>query len=211
MTPGYEQKSAIVTVNGGRGFVVEGPEKRVVITAAHCLPFQPPAASISLLNERTYKTLIGPLGEETKTWAECLFADPVADIAVLGSPDEQELSLQAADYDRLVNSCSTLPISDIADEAHEAWLMSLNGKWATCKVEHMGAGLWIHNSAEGIRPGMSGSPILATDGKAIGVVCTSTFGPESGMGGPNARLACHLPGWLLFSGIGAVPLAKPKT
>ena len=29
-------------------------------------------------------------------WAECLFADPVADIAVLGVPDEQYLSSEAA-------------------------------------------------------------------------------------------------------------------
>jgi hypothetical protein len=205
MTPGYEQKSAILSVDGGngRGFVVEGPEKRLVITGAHCLPDQPtPGSSMA---EHTYEALIGPLGGETKTWAQCLFSDPVADIAVLGSPtNEQELSLQAADYDRLVSSCNTLPISDIADEAL-AWIMSLDGRWTGCKVQHMvgaAAGLWIGNAAHGIHRGMSGSPILATDGKAVGVVCTSTFGPESGMGGPNARLACHLPGWLVRSVLG---------
>ena len=39
-------------------------------------------------------------------WAECLFADPVADIAVLGVPDEQYLSSEAAAFEALVGVLS---------------------------------------------------------------------------------------------------------
>jgi hypothetical protein len=36
----HDAKSAVVTVGGGRGFVVNGPRNRlVVVTAAHWLPF----------------------------------------------------------------------------------------------------------------------------------------------------------------------------
>jgi hypothetical protein len=45
----------------------------------------PPAiGSISYLQERTYRALLGPLGAEPTVWAECLVADPIVDIAVLG-------------------------------------------------------------------------------------------------------------------------------
>jgi hypothetical protein len=36
--------------------------------------------------EKTYPNLLAPLGADATVWAELLFADPVADIAVLGSP-----------------------------------------------------------------------------------------------------------------------------
>ena len=71
---------------GGRGFVVELESGMVVITAAHCLPSLPPPHPFSHTEERTYANFIGPLGTEPTVWAECLFVDPVADIAVLAHP-----------------------------------------------------------------------------------------------------------------------------
>jgi hypothetical protein len=56
-------RAAVITVGEGRGFVVEGWD-RYVITAAHCLPHLPPPASFLGANERTYKALLGPLGQE---------------------------------------------------------------------------------------------------------------------------------------------------
>jgi hypothetical protein len=93
---------AVLRVGGGRGFVVDGEWTRLVITAAHCLPQMPPAHGASYTEERTYSDLLGPLGAETTVWAECLFADPVADIAVLGEPDSQELYEQARAYNSLL-------------------------------------------------------------------------------------------------------------
>ena len=37
--------AGVITAGSGRGFVVEGVGERLVITAAHCLPFLPPAQS----------------------------------------------------------------------------------------------------------------------------------------------------------------------
>ena len=76
--------NCVVQVNDARGFVVGGNDRRFVLTAAHCLPKLPPAHALSYLAERTHKNLLGPLGGRKTVWAECLFADPISDVAVLG-------------------------------------------------------------------------------------------------------------------------------
>jgi hypothetical protein len=130
----HNAKSAVITVGDGRGFVVngrayfaDGPHDRLIITAAHCLPFLPPCDRASYLEDRTYKALLAPLGGEPSVWAECLFADTVADIAILGRPDNQASSDRAAEYDALVDSTTPLPIADAPEQGHD-WLLSLDGQ-----------------------------------------------------------------------------------
>src|SRR5258706_6947302 len=103
--------SAVITAGGGRGFIVRGQFDRYIITAAHCLPHLPPSMSFSDLMERTYRDLLAPLGGEPKVWAECLFVDPIADIALLGPPNDQELNNH---YEAIIawsirQSCSKFP------------------------------------------------------------------------------------------------------
>jgi hypothetical protein len=116
-------KSAVLTVGEGRGFVVKAQGERVVVTGAHCLPHFPPCHGMAYLQERTYPKLLAPLGSEPTVWAECLFADPIADIAVLGCPDNQELFEQAEGYEALVEPVTPLKITD-APEKGRAWLLS---------------------------------------------------------------------------------------
>jgi hypothetical protein len=214
-------KSAIITVGGGRGFVVEGTcerrgvegevyrfPRRYVITAAHCLPFFPPCISASFNEERTYQGLLAPLGQKPAVSTECVFVDPVADIAVLGSPDNQTFCEQADAYEELVDAVSPLLISD-APERGPAWLLSLTGELIPCVVDNAGGPLWIEDTPPGKYGGMSGSPIIAADGSAIGVFVIgrgdgSVGVEETGNGGPSPRLTYHLPGWLLHDlGAGA--------
>ena len=88
---------AVVTVGGGRGFIVEGSyEQRYIITAAHCLPDLPEAFPGE---QATYRDLAGPL-------VECVFVDPVADLAVLAAPDGQVFFEEAEMYEALTSRCT---------------------------------------------------------------------------------------------------------
>ena len=193
-----EAKHAVITVGAGRGFVVESKRGRLVVTAAHCLPRFPRRASVSHSAERTYNALLGPLGKEPSVSTECLFADPISDIAVLGGPDSQQLPEQAEHYDALMAMVTALPISDTPKRA-AGWLLSLDGRWNRCEVRHNDGPLWLFHVREGIVSGMSGSPILSEDRAAIGVVCAGggTPGETHTDGGPNARLVYNLPTWVL--------------
>jgi hypothetical protein len=189
MTTDIEVKKAVVRVGDGHGFVVETGRERLVITAAHCLPDLPPCHGASYVEERTYGNLLGPFGApEPKVWAECRFADPVADIAVLGSPDNQVLWDEADAYEALIDEALALQIGEAPQEV-PACLVMLDGRLARCVVSHRGGPLWIKGATEGIHGGMSGTPILTDDAVAIGIVCLSS--------GPHPRLTHHLPGWLL--------------
>ena len=241
--------AAVVTVGTGRGFVVEGrglwdQPARCIITAAHCLPERPdgqklpPPHGFSDLSDRTYANLLAPLGEQPSVWCECLFVDPIADVAVLGTPDNQGLSDEADAYEALVGAATPLTVAEpssqpIAEEVESlaevgvteqvrqwarrecrAFLLSLNNQWFPCTVSHSPNGMLdIQNAARGIAGGMSGSPIIAEDGGAIGIVCLGSGSPGDDFpteGGPNPRVMGNLPSWFLKE-LAAKPKAKAKS
>jgi hypothetical protein len=194
-------RKAVIQVGDGRGFIAEpcAPVRgslapilgRLVVAAAHCLPWLPPACAVSYQEEITYQKLLGPLGQEPTVWAECLFVDPIADIAVLGSPDNQELVEQAEAYEEFTEQATALSIGKSA--SGKASLLTLEGEWSSCTVERMRYGhLFIENAIGGIRHGMSGSPIIDERGRAIGVVVAG-----GDVGGPSPSLVDNLPRWLL--------------
>ena len=193
-------KRAGVAVGDGRGFIID-TEPRLVVTAAHCLPHLPPAIAAMNLGEKTYPDLLGPLGKQRRTvWAECMFVDPVADIAVLGTPDNQELHEEADAYDDLIEHATAVRIDD-PPEHTKAWLLRLNGLWGECIVQHLeGRGLWITEATLGIVGGMSGSPIVNDEGSAVGVLGISGGSPDPlhTEGDPEPRLTHCLPGWILL-------------
>jgi hypothetical protein len=71
-----------------------------------------------------------------------------------------------------------------------ARVVSLAGEWLDCAVSHEGGLLSVHEDRV-IASGMSGSPILATDGTAIGAVSTGSM---------NSCLQHNLPGWVFRPG-----------
>ena len=154
-----------------------------------------PAAPPSFgLEARTYGPLLAPRGEPPRAWAVCRFVDPIAYIAVLGSPGAP----RADNYKALMATAPMLPIGDAVRHPVNFWvparLLSLDGRWFSCTIRHYGGPLWITHAAERVHTGMSGSPIGSETCTAIGVVCSTTSPRE---GGPNARLSDNLPGWLL--------------
>ncbi len=213
-------RASVLTVSAGRGFVVETYRGRLVITAAHCLPHFPPAASTSFLEERTYPGLLGRLGQrEPKVWAECVFADPVADVAVLGAPDGQELSDECDVFESFMELTSPLRIGELpakGEPPHKcrAQILTLDERWVGCVASHFShaPSLWIEDAAEPIVGGMSGSPILDMKGKAIGVLVCSGGPPDEPhtVGGPFPRLTESLPRRFLRELTSATPGAPAR-
>jgi hypothetical protein len=174
----------------------------LIITAAHCLPFLPPDDAAYFFEDRVYDKLLGPLGQKPSVWAECLFVDPVSDLAILLAPSWSFVE-------------STVPISiGDAPENGRGWTVALDGSWFECAVgDHHS--IVVRNSYKEFKDplfvtstlpidgGMSGSPILSDNGMAIGIVNTGdedlTERPIASHNTPNVRLTRSLPGWMLDS------------
>jgi len=156
--------------------------QRFIITAAHCLPELPPPGSNSYTGTWTYGHLLARLNSPPSILAECLFVDPVADLAVLSSPDNQEFFDEADAFDDLVDSVTALNIAAAKDG--EAWMLSLEGVWAPCVLRVPAAAHWmgsihVENFQSGIDVGMSGSPIISPTGETVGAICSATVtGPS---------------------------------
>jgi len=202
---GTKLKRAVLRVGNGRGFVVSrnsngGPE-RIVITAAHCLPYFPQCFSAASLETYTYDDLLGPLDASPTVSAECVFADPRADIAVLEQPDNQERANQAEDYDQLMKDMAALPVAAApAEGRHGAgYVLTLDGKWKQGRLKRLGHTLGFEPESY-IVPGMSGSPIVSAAGAAIGVISTGSEGSVDaafdGLATHNPVLLDCLPAWL---------------
>jgi hypothetical protein len=112
-------KEAIIKVGDGRGFLVEySPWPHQVITVAHCLAHLPPGHGALSAKERTYANLLGPRDGLATVWAECVFVDPIADIAVLAAPDGLYEELQA--YDDFMEGRPAVRI-DSGQQIRAAW------------------------------------------------------------------------------------------
>jgi hypothetical protein len=142
----------------GRGFIVEGKAmRRYILTASHCLPHLPPCHPNSYTEERTYESLVAPFGAKAATiWAECLFVDPVADIAVLGEPDGQALIDPWKAYDEFVNKGAPLAVR-AARKKENGWLLALDDEtWFRVQVSS-DYRIALHEAEEPMLAGMSGS------------------------------------------------------
>ena len=145
----HPSPSCVVKVGDRRGFIIEQRistpafilkmkglgkfqpfvKRRLVVTAAHCLPHLPPAHAASYVHERTYPNLVGQLHGARNVSAEYLFVDPIADIAVLGSPElgdpnDQDAREQAEAYDALTKGAPPLRIGKA--KSGKGWLLALD-------------------------------------------------------------------------------------
>jgi hypothetical protein len=99
-------------------------------------------------------------------------------------PEEKE------HYETLTGAMTPLRIARIEEgEDAPAFILSLGQQWLACHVMPPRGSLWI-TGAESVG-GMSGSPIIDRDGRAIGLVCTGSEGAVTPMGRtpPPLRLA----------------------
>jgi hypothetical protein len=184
---------AVIRVGDGRGFIIAHDDQRLVVTAAHCLPRIPEPMPARHLWECTFLNLLGALDEEPTITVECLFADVIADIAVLGAPDSQECHKECDAYEAFMESRPALVMGDIplTDSMQldlprtPVWLLRLDGQWARANALRFRKSISLEDGT--LTGGMSGSPIMAEDGSAIGIVSTDMISP---------CLVRDLPGWI---------------
>ena len=209
--PGDEETSAVIQVGKGRGFVVEGRSLRLIITAASCLPRAPEYSDI-LGDLGQFLTLVGPVGKRPSIQAQLFFADPISDIALLGPPSNPSLYDFLEEYKAMVDESIPLKTSGVSVldgglELEEAWVLSPAGQWFECVVEYYADDdLWLKEANARSQRRMPGSPILAIDGSAIGVVSAGSplceaserdyYLGSDGIG-REPRLDLNLPGWAL--------------
>jgi hypothetical protein len=115
------------------------------------------------------------------------------------SPALQALSQEAEAYKFLTSAAKVLTLGEVHDaEATLAWLLSADGEWFRCEVRRYGHILWISDPAREIIGKISGSPVLAEDCSAIGVLsCSAGAGVMRAEGVPGPALAQTLPHWLV--------------
>ena len=188
----------LVRVGDGRGFVVEeriGSRRRLVFTAAHCLPEFPRTLLDRENWGETIRDILGPLGAMRSVWAEILFADPISDFAVLGSPDHHELGPQADASEELVDLIRPVKVGGAIpwDIPVPARLIALDGRPIEGVVRHLGGWLYVDNLTAPIEGGMSGSPVLNQAGEAIAFVSQSSETNGRTTGGHLPRLVDCLP------------------
>jgi hypothetical protein len=202
--PEEKPKGTVLTVGEGRGFVVEHRGEHLVVTASHCLPWLPSGFGIAYSEQHVYRKMLGPLGSAPIVACECLFVNPVDDVAVLGVPDTQSFSDEVDAYRALLEYATPFRITE-APEKGRGFLLSLEREWFGCQVQWMKSidgPLWVSKLAQSIEGGMSGSPIVSENGNAIGIVATSVMekGKDAAtdeFGASNPRLMRDLPLWLL--------------
>ena len=205
---------SVITVDKGRGFIIEHRtlfdfgngfkrlRRKLVVTASHCLP-HPPEMPCHTSHEATYANLLAPLGEEPSVWAECLFFDPVSDLAILGEPDDQELGEESEAYARLVDGRK--PFTIAAPETGEGYMLALDGvSWQPAPLK-VHTNIWGTGLSTGATlAGQSGSPIVNATGKAVALVSIGSEQVDLSTGsrtamdaGPQPILKLQLPSWLL--------------
>jgi hypothetical protein len=205
---------SLVRVGDGRGFVVEekvAARRRLVITAAHCLPAIPELGGERSDWAETFPDLIGLLAARPSVSAECLFVDPIADIAVLGAPDSQELCEHADAYETFLASRKPLKVGGAMDwdMPAPASLIALDGHLIVCAARCFGGPLLIEDLAEPSVGGMSGSPVLDQAGVAVGIVSESSEKNGIVREGSAPRLVVSLPGQFLIS-LGATSILNTE-
>jgi hypothetical protein len=173
--------NSIVRVGIGCGFVVEISGKRLVLSAAHCLPVFRQYKNLALCTE-----IIGPLGEIPTNAGTCLSIDVINDLAVIGPPPYPHRT----GFERMVMSVNPFAIATAKEG--RGWVMRLDGGWEPVRIDHIaGLSLQIRLEREIDLSGSSGAPIIDEDGAAVSLVASQYHGERRS--GPCPHLVAALP------------------
>jgi len=183
-----ERARVSLTKKGGQGVLVNG---HLVLTAAHCIDFTCTGGMV--LGDYCIET-INAGGRELK--AAVVAVEPVSDIAVLGTLDNQVFYKEAEDFESFCAETKPVPLckrSFVRFREFGIHVYTHKGTWIRgIAVQYSGNGQQIAiTTCEQIEGGTSGSPVINDRGELVGIV--STGGSKTNLM-PRPHLA--LPVWV---------------
>jgi hypothetical protein len=201
-SPSSFQTAAVVRAGYGRAVILAAGEgKPFIVTAAHCLPHSryPRPHLGNTTTDLLLPRLVGTIGARRTISAQLDVLNLIDDVAVLTSPDNQELWTQAEEYEQFTLPCMTVgdapamfaPWDWHGEPGADGWVLSLELVWKPCTIHRNGR--FLTTSGAKIEPGMSGSPILNGAGAVIGII---SAGHEGYGNNWHPSLADCLPPWL---------------
>jgi Trypsin-like peptidase domain len=183
---------------GGQGVLVPGG---FVLTAAHCVEWSGDGAMV--LGDPYVASVEPKVGASFKLSVYAV--DPVADIAVLGGPDNQIFSDYADAFESFCEA--TAPVHIRADNIRvnapvSANVLSHKDTWIKATATRhgtsftlLGPSLFIE-ARSSIEAGTSGGPVVDDAGRLIGIVSTAGGTSDETREGTMPRPHLALPAWV---------------
>lgn len=200
-----ERATVSLPDKGGRGVLVPG---EFILTATHCIKW---SGTGGMVLDDVYPTKIETAGAKFRVGvAAC---DPVSDMAVLGELDNQVWLDDAVSFEKWREQVEPVPLSTRqlrVEQSCAVFIFTHKREWIAARVTRHGRWRLTPGSSvclsvgEGIESGMSGSPVVTTDGRLYGIVS------NGGSIGTIPVCVMALPHWVLAR-IGVPPMKhKPE-
>jgi len=196
-----EKATVTILKTGGRGVLING---KLIITAAHCVTYK--VSGEMALGEYFIEEIETVQGKRLKV--SPLAVEPVSDIAVLGSLDDQALPTESDEFGKFCEKTKPTPVYIGEHELHQKfpiYVFNNNRTWSTGTAEQgfLDQPTLFIETKEPIEGGASGGPIVNDLGELVGIVShfSIPIGNEKCNGfAPRPHLA--LPVWLYHKIIG---------
>jgi len=191
-----ENATVTITKLGGRGVLIGN---NMILTAAHCIDFEIEGGMV--LGDFSIEEV---KAEETLFRVAPLYVEPISDLAVLGTLDEQTFFKDATDFENFCDNTKPIKISQIEIPINEkipihiythkeTWIHGTGEIYSEVNSPH----LWLETEKP-IEGGTSGSPIVDDIGNIVGIVSnTSNVKDDRPSDGRNPRPLWNLPMWII--------------